>query len=239
MSENPWVDLPQGFPRVLEDDLQIINDFNEQYENYQNYIFQTHLLPEPFFGDKDAPIYLLTLNPGYAGENDDLLHNREDFIEAVTYTQQHKNQNYPFYYFDPRFEESPGAKWWRQRCASLINDLGDNGLQKVARGLFCVELFPYHSKEFKKIPKKISSDPLFSRQYSIDLVYQAIEAGKYIIIMRSYKGWCKAVPKLKEYDKCHCLIYPRSIYLKENHLEDGIYDNIKMALNDNSSSSLK
>lgn len=235
MVENSWVNLPKEQPRVLANDKNVLDKFEEKYKehkNYENYKFQTHLLPEPFFGDKDAPIYLLALNPGYAGKNDDVLHENIHFIEAVRNTQQGINQDCPFYYFDPRFEDSPGAKWWKRICSSLINDLGENGCQIVAKGLFCIELFPYHSKAYKQIPKNISENHLVpSCDYSIELVNQAINNNKIIIVMRSYKLWNAAVQELKLEENCFLIKNPRNPSLTPNNLTAEIYNRIKEIMN--------
>ena len=58
---NPWRHLPDIPPFVLDSDRRAIEEFNASASA------DTHvhldLLPEPFLGNKDAPVVLLNLNP--------------------------------------------------------------------------------------------------------------------------------------------------------------------------------
>jgi len=68
--KNPWKKLPkQNNFYVLEEDAEIINQFNEYIKNYkvdEKYRIHTEIMPAPFMGDiLNSKIVILTLNPGF------------------------------------------------------------------------------------------------------------------------------------------------------------------------------
>ena len=67
---NPWLSLPEKAPFVLADDALHLEVYNEEHRS--NTAYHLHLLPLPFQGRPDAPIVLLSLNPGYAESDKDL-----------------------------------------------------------------------------------------------------------------------------------------------------------------------
>ncbi len=176
----------------------MIQAFNSQNLDRPDYVIRTDLLPEPFFGNVDAPVYVLILNPGYSAE-DDPWHAREDFTSAIRSAWNHRPLEFPLYYLDPRFSDSPGAKWFAKKTRQLVIDCG---LHAVANRLFFAELFPYHSTRYRPIPKKISASGLVpSFAYTAFLVKRAIEQKKLIVIMRAGKAWAAQVPELAGYDR--------------------------------------
>ena len=75
MARNPWSSLPDSPPFVLADDKRAIEAFNQEAK--KNAIIQTEMLPEPFVGSLNAPVFVLLENPGAGGgEEDFALHRR-------------------------------------------------------------------------------------------------------------------------------------------------------------------
>lgn len=62
--ENPWKHLPGQPPYVLPADAPAISSFNQGVSDEHQ--IRLELLPEPYLGDPDAPIILLSLNPGFS-----------------------------------------------------------------------------------------------------------------------------------------------------------------------------
>lgn len=225
---NPWVRLSTNAPHVLSDDYEIIAEFNRAQSGRHDYQIQTQVLPEPYIGNPNSPVYILGLNPGYS-KLDDYWHSKREFSEAIIRNLSHKPAVYPFYFFDPIFKEAPGSDWWTKRSKWLLNDVGS---EVLARSIFCVELFPYHSRKYKPIPKSISEDSLVpSSQYSAYLIHQAIRANKTIIAMRAVNQWLHLVPELEAYHRLYKLNSPQNVCLSPNNLPS--YKSIVAELIDN------
>ena len=213
--QNPWAELSGDSPCVLQTDRDAVDRVNDRFSLQPDFQIQSQLLPEPFIGAPTAAVYLLGLNPGYCPADDEW-HNNTRFRHAIQNCLNHKPANLPFYFLDPQFVEAPGAIWWKQRTRWLKNEVE---LTTLAQNLFCVELFPYHSRRYKPIPKVISQNQLVpSSQYSVHLVRQAIAAQKTIVAMRSFKKWCQLLPELSTYPKLVRLNSPQNVSLSPKNL---------------------
>ena len=188
---------------------------------------QVRHLPEPFIGDPDARVYLLNLNPGYEPKEDDVYHADVAFRTAIIDNLNHKTVAVPLYFFDPRLKKAPGSKWWGKYARWLIEDVG---IEKLARNLFCVELFPYHSEEYRRVPKALSPDGLVpSSAYGVHLVRGAIRTGRPIVATRRFDDWCAQIPELRTYGNLFRLKYTQSVWFSPNNLER--YDRLVAELN--------
>jgi hypothetical protein len=213
---NPWCELAYTKPFVLPQDMSMIQAFNAENLDRPDYVIRTDLLPEPFFGNVDAPVYVLILNPGYSAD-DDPWHAREDFTSAIRSAWNHSPLEFPLYYLDPRFADSPGAKWFAKKTRHLVADCG---FYAVANRLFFAELFPYHSTRYRPIPKKISASGLVpSFTYTAFLVKRAIEQKKLIVIMRAGKAWATQVPELTGYDRVIQLNSSQNVSLSPGNMK--------------------
>ena len=186
---NPWTLLPSSAPYILPCDAQAVADFNARAGDRHR--LQTSVLPEPYLGNPMAPVVLLNLNPGWNAAHDPINHARPQFIHRNRQNLLHESHPFPFYLLDPDLlpHRTP---WWDRRLKQLITA---TSREVVARGVFCAEYFPYHSKSFKK------GALLPSQEYTFDLVRRAIERGAVVLLMRSKRLWLDAVPKLVSYDR--------------------------------------
>lgn len=217
MKWNPWLDLPQTAPFALASDLDAIAKFN--YGADPNILIHLELLPEPFLGNPSAPVVLLGLNPGYSPE--DLVHHRSpDFVSLSRQNLRHEQNRYPFYLLNPDIS-APGRFWWERRLSRLINA---RGRETVAERVFCVEYFPYHSRKF-------AHSKLFvpSQGYSIQLVRNSIERNAIVVVLRSERLWCEAVPELMNYRQLYRLRSVQNVTITPNNCPDG-YESILAAL---------
>ena len=203
---NPWVSLPTVGPRACPKDLPALNAFNAVTP--PRYRFDLSLYPEPFFGPEDAPVVLLTLNPGWH-PHDAQIHAQPMFANLALRSLSHSLQPYPFLHLQPN-AEWPGAKWWRQRARELIEAIS---FDTVAKQIACVQFVPYHSPEFA------GSLPLLpSQAYSFGLVRAAMARGAEVVVMRSRRQWFDAIPELETYCRLHIARNPRSPYLSRRNL---------------------
>lgn len=213
--KNPWSQLPSTAPRVLESDRGSIDGFNLRYADNPQFVIQTQIFPEPFIGNPDCRVYILNLNPGYS-KNDDHEHKKQRFVNAIKDNLNHQSTAYPFYFLHPEFANAPGSKWWVGRSRWLINEIGQ---QSLANRWFCVELFPYHSQKYKRIPKSISPNGLVpSSNYSVHLVRQAMLANKAIVVMRAFGSWCNQIPELNSYRNLYRINNPRNPTFSPNNI---------------------
>ena len=194
--DNPWLDLPETEPFVLECDRQNVESFNLTAK--ENHHIHTEVWAEPYTGNPEAEIVLLNLNPGYYKGQMDFLPGNPNFLPANRANLRHEKREYPFYLLDPRLEDSPGYWWWTRKLRPLIDlfpresdgHLSFEGLRRVANEVFVVEFFPYHTRNY--------SDKMCvpSQKYSLYLVREALKRNALIIQMRSQKIWQQAIPEL-------------------------------------------
>jgi hypothetical protein len=107
---------------------------------------------------------------------------------------RHLPAQFPFYLLDPSIRRT---KYWERKLGPLIKSVGEtreDGQRLIARGVFCIEYFPYHSRKFGA--GKIAVP---SQQYSFALVRKAIVRRAVIIVMRSSKRWFCQIPQLRQY----------------------------------------
>ena len=208
---NPWaiLDLDRGAPYVLECDVAGLADAEtlcarKSSEFARRHRYRTNLYPDPFTGRPDAPIMVFTLNPGYTDEaraerwrskgctgSDDWWHeNSAAMRECYKANLQHKAQQFPMFFLDPRLRGSPGSVYYRQQFGALIGRYGEH---RVSRNICVVEYFPYHSEGFADVVR------VPSQSYSLHLVRQGIQRAACIVVLRKVRELLSAVPELADY----------------------------------------
>lgn len=103
---NPWLALPPTAPYVLPAEREIIERFNRTYPDPKTQI-RLQVLPEPFIGNLNAKVVVLSLNPGF-DESDMTWHSQPDFATSIHANLRHASQPYPFYPLNPAFSRSGG-----------------------------------------------------------------------------------------------------------------------------------
>lgn len=139
-----------------------INDFktlknaglliNEDSWNSKSTQFISDLPAEPFVGDLDAKIYILTLNPG-AGENEYNNWKNPILQQSATDCVNQKQTIYPFYYLDQKLSGTGGAKYWLEtKFSGLIRAMMEQTkkteadvIKKIAQNVCDLELCAYRS----------------------------------------------------------------------------------------------
>lgn len=211
---NPWRQVPETEPFVLDIERDIIETYNATCSNPAKR-FQLNVLPEPFIGNPGASVVLLNLNPGY-DNTDPEWHSRESFAASILANLSHELKEYPFYPLNPDFAESGVAQWWIKNLRWFIQA---SSREQVANNLFCIEWLPYHSLSGPTVPKWMAGNLLPSQRYAIALVMAAIERGARIVVMRKYKDWVEHVPILKNYSRLHLLNNWQRPWLSEGNIQ--------------------
>ena len=192
--ENPWIQLPDKPPYVLEHDADLVLTFNRRVGLDENHRLQLELFPEPYLGDPSAPVVLLNSNPAF---RDGAIERHRDpaYSRLIRKCLRHDDLSYPFFPIDPEVV-GEGHAYWTYAFAPLFEQGLD--LQTIARSVFTVEFFPYRSKKFAH--RRLT---LPSQQYSYSLVRAAVERGATILVMRKKGLWDSAVPQLKTYSRTY------------------------------------
>jgi hypothetical protein len=207
--KNPWVDLPHTPPFALIDDRAILEKFNTTATDATR--IHGELLPEPFLGDPEAPIVLLSLNPGFSSE--DIKHHTDPtFTHLLRLNLEHGQSDFPFYLLNPRIA-GPGQKWWEQRLSRLLEVASR---ATIARKLLNVEYFPYHSDRFAHHRLRVSS-----QDYGFFLVREAVRRGALVILMRGRRLWFSAVPELMTYERMFTLRSVQNTTISRRNCPEG------------------
>jgi hypothetical protein len=188
---NPFVQIPKSPPYVIEGDLPFIEEFNRGRDPDDRRRIDAELLPEPYFGRRDAPVVILLLNPGL-GSDDRRHHQRDDFTRLVRLDLANPDPRQHFHLTDPT--EGPGYKWWRRACSELIGDAGE---EAVVKGLLSIEFSPYHSKDFAHAHLRLPSQTILFK-----MLRDAIARQAWVVCMRGHRIWTGAVPELGRYERC-------------------------------------
>jgi hypothetical protein len=215
---NPWPALPSHPPSQLPSDSNAISAFNSRTRDI--YKLQLNVLPEPFVGITTAPVVLLGLNPGF-DDKDPEVHALPEFQALLRNNYAQGPADFPFYFLDPALE-SPGRQWWERRLSCLRERFET---KKLARSVFCVEYFPYHSRRFRH-----ANLPLPSQKYGFGLVRSAIARGALIVIMRGRKLWIHKVPELEGYSRVFTLNSSQNVVVSPRNCRG--FDSIVSAIHD-------
>ena len=192
--ENPWLEFVKNLDDnnlVLEQEQEIIEKFNNSTN--ETYKVLTEIMPAPFMGNVlTSPIVLLTLNPVYDEKEEEKNYYNEYKLYWKNEIQHiHSVPELPLFCLEDKYVEY--SDYWLKKFMSLISV---SSKEKVAQNISIIQFFPYHTKKYKNIPKRLLKGYLESQDYNFELVKQAIERKAIIIILRSKKLWFEAIPDL-------------------------------------------
>lgn len=220
---NPWLDLPKKEPYVLDIDKDSISDIKDiDFKIFLN------IFPDPYVGDiNNAEVFFLLLNPGLVippGLKEPLeffyLENFPSFKNDLLANLHQEQRKYPFYYLDPKNKLSLGFRYWTKVLNQFLNDEVD--YEKISKKICAIEFFPYHSQKYKKhkvIP---------SQKFTFEVVKEAINRNKIIIVMRAKKDWEKAL-ELK-FENHKNIYFPRSsqnVILTKKNIGTDLFEKLK------------
>ncbi|MEM4066671.1 MAG: hypothetical protein QXV17_07415 [Candidatus Micrarchaeaceae archaeon] len=188
--------------------------------------FDLNLIPEPFAGNPDAPIYLLNQNPrpvpnSDIKDNDQMAiikrrlkcHNLYNLVFYDDCLSENGNgetcglqdlndfKEFPFYHLDPYYKHLPNFVWWYRNLSEIIQDVRNDLSKdnKIAES-DVLQIVSNSIFDVELVPYHsqhfIDVSGLKSQQYAIELVERAINK-KIIIVMNGTNHWLKKIPKLK------------------------------------------
>ncbi len=204
---NPWPKLTDNAPFVLPGDREWVERHNQSVS--EEFRYHTELYPEPYAGRLDAPVVVLALNPGYSPSDADV-HAGRAYQKLWRENAAQTIRDYPLFLIHPDLHHAPCFKWWTAKLRYLI-DLFD--LQTVARNVLEVQLYPYHSKAFRRRKGRLPS-----QDFAAAVVRKAMEKNAVIIFMRSRRIWEEYVPELARYPNLLSLRNPRNPTFSEKNL---------------------
>jgi hypothetical protein len=118
---NPWTGLGSSAPYVMAEDKPYIEAWNKLPGVADSpFRLQLDLPPEPFVGPYDAPLVVLSANPGWApadAETYQRLGAAERLAEIAM------DGGACFRWLADDVQDSPGGRWWR-RCLGGLREEG-------------------------------------------------------------------------------------------------------------------
>ena len=218
MSENPWLGLPTKPPFVLPDDEAAVNKFNAKPRRKPKHVLLFDILPEAFVGARDAPVVLLSNNPGY-GEKASAKWD-VDFQARMRANLLHEKLKYPFVHLDTEFPVM--NEWWVRKLKYLRRIFTP---VVIARSLLNVPYFPYPSNRFAHRRLEVPS-----QEYTFDLVREAMNRGAVIVYMRRDDIWKAKIRELEGYGFAFNVNNTQTPTLNPGNLPTGAFEVIVRAI---------
>ena len=191
--------------KYFDGDLPFLQAFNQNANS--NHKLDLSLYPEPFAGNADAKVYLLSGNPGWCKYDyllmtsnqphwDKMMQQSYDPIPRVGHTptmywldQNWKKQIKPVNGYDG------GFSWWEKRTNYLRKKVVIQevpkivGIQDIHKKLFNIDYHPYHSKNIKintnihNLPSQVEVNNILKNAFK--------NKNRIFIIVRCQKAWEK------------------------------------------------
>ncbi|MEM3192447.1 MAG: hypothetical protein QW292_10250 [Candidatus Parvarchaeota archaeon] len=226
MDENPWKEFAikvakgETGPYVLSGEDDLVKKKNDKIKKKEEK-FDLDLIPEPFAGNPDAPIYLLNLNPRpvpYSDikDNDQMAiikrrlrcHNLYNLVFYDDCLSENGNgetcglqdlndfKEFPFYHLDPYYKHLPNFVWWYRNLSEIIQDVRNDFSKdnKIAES-DVLQIVSNSIFDVELVPYHsqhfIDVSGLKSQQYAMELVERAVKDEKIIIVMKGYDKYWK------------------------------------------------
>jgi hypothetical protein len=226
--ENPWSKV--GARYALPQDEWYVRRYNIKAKPPQQ--AQLQVPPQPYIGNPvTARVILLGKNPVYSPVDDDDLA-RVPELETEKMCGLTFESERPFFSLDPRFEGTNFYKLWNDALADLLNACqNDHGVDRdtVLSRLAVVHWHPYHSQ--RSFDFKDLEEPLISQAYNLELVRDAIRAGKVFVLQygaSNEKQWRAKLPELPK--DCVTTSSPQSSLLSRGNISPENFERLVKAL---------
>lgn len=211
---------------ILKADADVIASYNRKCKK-EGDLIQTHLLPQPFIGNPEAPIWILTQNPGYS-EIDlyDMLGKKEEIedwrkkekvaLHEETESKESLEKRQELLLNQLRFE-APRSFYVLDNCFKTIKEHAGNksfggyewwnkrllqcdlcnGNKDMLSKFFVLEFFPYHSRNFSET---LSKTEVAHSKFWKELVSYALDQKK-LLLCRGKKVF-EEIKKLPNVQNC-------------------------------------
>ena len=182
------------------------------------------LLPEPYSGNLNSNVVCLNLNPGI-GKCDACFRYNEQLLKLTQKTLCHKIDHSMWLDDEIRCRLGgihEGCEWWKNRTKELKDAVGKR------LNMFILEFFPYHTKHAFRFPD------LPSNKYRNQLLSDAIDENKLLIIMRGENRWLgikefnlgERLKEMKEGNKLIVLSNPQKISFSRMSIGDDMWESL-------------
>jgi len=220
-NKNPWLSLALDHNRksfLIKEEESIIAKFNTRVSD--QYKIHTSIFPAPFMGDvHNASVIILMLNPGFDPKEEQAGYYsiyKDWWLKQIQHLLP--CPELPLFCLDDEYVEK--SSYWSNKLKPLTDIIGK---EIVARKVAKIQYFPYHSREFKPLYKRLLKEEGFesylaSQLYNFNFVKKAMKRNALIIIPRSKKYWFEAIPKLREYSNLYFTKNYRNPILSKNNL---------------------
>ncbi len=190
---NPWVSVPSEKDFIAPCDRDLIDAVLSSDPRARSEL-HFEVLPEPFAGDPDkATVFLLALNPAWGGTEEAEQGAVDDWDVELRRNLAFKATT-PFVHIDPRFRETTGGgQWWTKRLRRLAEA---TSWECVGERVMVLEFFGYHSKTWQSLPV-----PLPSQAFTFQLLREAMDRNRLIIVTRGWSIWVWNIPELYSYKR--------------------------------------
>jgi len=225
---NPWIKLAK-WNKVASIDEKYIEEI---WKNIKLDDFSFEYYPEPFIGNKDAPIYVLLANPWRFAEEDE----KEELSYSVEQKKliennlSHKTlkKNRSFYYLDVLFNPDESDWNWWYRFFKYLIEIEEIDTNVIWENFFSLEIYGYHSYwfDYKLLRDKQNDVELPSLEYTLFLLKEAMDEGKIILLGRSRQNWFDLCPELESYNNCFFISVNRNMEIRNTTLSPYIYRKI-------------
>ena len=213
--------------KYFDGDLPFLQAFNQNANS--NHKLDLSLYPEPFAGNADAKVYLLSGNPGWCKYDyllmtsnqphwDKMMQQSYDPIPRVGHTPT-------MYWLDPDWKDQikpvngydGGFSWWEKRT----NQLPNRSKSPLDNKLFNIDYHPYHSKNIminnniQNLPSQVEVDNIIRNAFK--------NKNRLFIIVRCRKAWEKRLKAILNVQQLpNNVIYldnPRCAYLTPGNMK--------------------
>ena len=179
--------------KYFDGDLPFLQAFNQNANS--NHKLDLSLYPEPFAGNADAKVYLLSGNPGWCKYDNPLMTSNQPVWDNM---MQHSYNPIPsvghtptMYWLDPDWKDQikpvngydGGFSWWEKRT----NQLPNRSKLPLDNKLFNIDYHPYHSKNIKintnihNLPSQVEVNNIIRNAFK--------NKNRIFIIVRCRKAW--------------------------------------------------
>jgi hypothetical protein len=154
------------------------------------------LIPVPYIGNLEkASIFILMLNPGFSHGDYFAEYNIAEYREAIIGNLRQSSFSA---FLNPHFAWQAGFEYWQKRLHEIVDLIAKNfhysyqdALSLAEKNIACLELFPYHSKNFKA-PEKMACMPSVQaiKDFVHEIVIPKVYADEAIaIVTRGVNRW--------------------------------------------------
>lgn len=163
------------------------------------YFFQTHLMPQPWWGNiEDPDIIFLALNPSYDPviDDEDELAIESDLKENLVSKSFNWFQHKEIIDSGNKKRKTSGYQWWKATLGDLYKQDDLNTEMKIYHKIGFFQLCGYHSKSYFKLTRKCllgKKNLLPTQETIVEYINELIKKrDRYIVLIWGEKHWKNA-----------------------------------------------